>query len=190
MLKQFLSLFFFAFISFNASAVEVAGVTFSNTIENTNLKLNGAGIRHKLFFKIYAAALYVEAPSQDENTVITQSGNKRLVMHILYDEIDKEKMVDSMVDGFEDNLSDADLKSLKSKIDRLLAQYQGVKENDVLMFDYSTEKGTTFSINGSDKVTIKGADFNQALLKIWIGDDPATGSLKEDLLGIKDDDDY
>lgn len=190
MLKQISSLFIFALLSFNVSAVEVAGVQFTDRIENTNLKLNGAGIRYKIFFKIYAAALYVESPSQDANIVITQNGDKRLVMHIVYDEINKEKMIDSMIDGFEDNLTSDEFKNLKSRIDQLLAQYQGVKENDVLMFDYTIKKGTTFSINGTDKVTIAGAEFNQALLKIWLGDEPATSSLKDALLGLKEESNY
>lgn len=187
MSKQIVSLFIFIFLSFNVSAIEVAGVQFNPSIENTKLKLNGAGIRYKIFFKIYAAALYVESPSNDAHQVINQEGNKRLIMHIIYDEIDKKKMVDSMVDGFEDNLTSQQYAELKPRIEDLLEHYQGVKENDVLVFDYNSNQGTTFSINGENKTTIKGADFNQALLKIWIGDDPATHSLKNALLGLKDD---
>lgn len=175
------------FLSFNSSAIEVAGVKFEDAIANTNLKLNGAGIRYKVFFKIYAAALYVQTPSTDQNNVITQDGEKRIVMHILYDDIDRKKMVDSMIEGFEDNLSDDERTPLQSRIDELLTHYQGVKEGDVLMFDYKPNQGTTFSINGTEKTTIKGSDFNQALLKIWVGDEPATSNLKQNLLGIKDD---
>ncbi len=188
MLKPFISLFLFALLSFNVSAVEVGNVEFKEHIANTKLNLNGAGIRYKFFFKIYAAALYVENPNTDANTVITQDGSKRLVMHIIYDEIEREKMVGSMLTGFEDNLSSEQFSAQKSNIDNLLTHYQGVKEGDVLMFDYTPSKGTTFSINGTDKITIKGSDFNQALLKIWIGEDPATDSLKTDLLGAAESD--
>jgi len=190
MIRLISSLFIFALLSFNASAIEVGGVQFETRIANTDLKLNGAGIRYKFFFKIYAAALYVETPSTDANTVITQQGSKRLIMHIIYDEIERAKMVGSMVDGFEENLSSSEYKALKNRINSLLAEYQGVNENDVLMFDYTPNKGTTFSINGTNKVTIEGADFNQALLKIWVGDDPATSSLKTDLLGGEESSPY
>ena len=183
MIKTIFSAFIIALLSFNVSAIEVAGVKFEENIANSNLKLNGAGIRYKFIIKVYAAALYVETPSKDEKTVINQAGAKRLVMHIIYDDISREKMVDSMVEGFEDNLSDTEHSALKQRIDTLLTHYQGVKENDVLMFDYVPNQGTAFSVNGTVKTTIKGADFNQALLKIWIGDEPATSSLKDALLG-------
>ncbi len=183
MSKLLISLFLSAFLSFNASAIEVGGVSFKDTIAESGLTLNGAGIRYKVFFKIYAAALYVETPSQDATTLITQDGNKRLIMHILYGDIEREKMVNSMIEGFKDNLSSDEYSALKKDIDNLLTHYQGVKEGDVLMFDYTPDKGTTFNLNGVDKVTIQGAAFNQALLKIWLGDNPATDSLKRDLLG-------
>jgi len=161
-------------------------VQFNPTIESTNLKLNGAGIRYKFFFKIYAAALYVESTSDDANKVLNQKGSNRLIMQMIYDEVEKEKMVNSMVEGFEGNLSSENYKLLQPRINDLLAQYQGVKKGDVLVFDYTPNKGTTFSINGNNKVTIQGADFNQALLSIWIGEEPATDSLKNDLLGIQE----
>lgn len=189
MLKHILSLFISALFSFNASAAEVAGVQFAENIAGSNLKLNGAGMRYKLWFDVYAAALYVESPSTDGAKVINQNGAKRLIMHIIYDDISKQKMVDAMLEGFEDNLSREEHAKLKPRIDSLLSHYQGVQENDVLVFDYTPNKGTTFSINESNKVTIQGIDFNQALLKIWVGDEPATDSLKDALLGIKDNSD-
>jgi len=52
MIKLISSLFIFALLSFNASnasAIEVGGIPFEARIANTNLKLNGAGIRYKFF---------------------------------------------------------------------------------------------------------------------------------------------
>ena len=49
------------FTSLEASAKKIAGVDVPQTvtIENKNLVLNGAGIRKKLFIKVYVGALYL-----------------------------------------------------------------------------------------------------------------------------------
>ncbi|MES9980409.1 MAG: chalcone isomerase family protein, partial [Candidatus Thiodiazotropha sp. 6PLUC5] len=44
-------------------------------------------------------------------------------------------------------------------------------------------RGTRVRIKGDEKATIPGDDFFQGLLKIWIGSDPVTKSLKRDMLG-------
>ncbi|MGS0730103.1 chalcone isomerase family protein, partial [Shewanella sp. 0m-11] len=43
--------------------------------------------------------------------------------------------------------------------------------------------GVTAYKNGQAQATIAGEDFRQALLKIWLGKEPAQNSLKEAMLG-------
>ena len=54
-------------------AKEVAGVNVpeSTTVEGKTLKLNGAGLRKKVVFKVYVAGLYLETPSKDAAAVIS-----------------------------------------------------------------------------------------------------------------------
>lgn len=169
-----------------SQATEVAGINYpaSVTLPNNDktLHLNGAGIRYKIFFKIYAAALYVEKTSSDANEILADTGAKRLQLNILYDEISKQKMIDATLDGFADNLSDAERNRLAEKIKLFNQYYDTVREGDVLVFDYVPGQGTYFSVNGKHKGVIDGLEFNQALLKIWIGEYPATDALKRDLL--------
>ena len=40
-----------------------------------------------------------------------------------------------------------------------------------------------YTVRGDDKGTIAGEDFNRALLRIWLGEQPADASLKKAMLG-------
>ena len=56
-------------------------------------------------------------------------------------------------------------------------------EHDVVWLDYLPDRGTRVTINGDEKGWVEGADFNSALLAIWIGNDPISSKLKAKLLG-------
>jgi hypothetical protein len=53
----------------------------------------------------------------------------------------------------------------------------------VILIDYLPGSGTRITVNGAAKGTIAGEDFNRALLRIWLGDNPADSDLKKGLLG-------
>lgn len=169
-----------------SQAKEIAGVNYPDSITLPNyqksLVLNGAGIRYKIFFKIYTAALYVETPSNNSDDIINQTGAKRLHLVILHDEVSREKMVNATVDGFEDNLTEKERTELATEIAAFYEHFETVREGDELMFDYVPNQGTHFIFNGKEKGIIPSYKFNQALLKIWIGEYPATESLKRGLL--------
>jgi len=175
--------------SFNAYSVEIEGIIFNDQISLNDTKqvltLNGAGLRQKFFFNIYAAGLYVETTSQDVDTLLNQNGSKLFVMHILYTEIEQDEMVNSTIDSFKKNLTATEYLTLEPRIKSFSTQYQTVKTGDILIYDYTPNKGTRFSINNTLKGVTYGSDFNTALLKIWLGNKPASKDLKNDLLGIK-----
>ncbi len=172
----------------NANAKEIAGVMVNDTLQTedgTKLQLNGAGIRTKLFMDIYIAALYMEKPSATAGEVIADKGKKRIVMHFLYKEVSRDKLVDAWNDGFKENSSAGDLAKLQERINQFNALFVDVKKDDVIILDYAQATGTVVTIKGQKTGTIPGADFNEALLKIWLGEKPVTSSLKDDLLSYK-----
>ncbi len=188
--KYRLIFFLFFSLSLSAQAREIADVTIPQTISipgvEQSLSLNGAGIRYKFFFKIYIAALYVTQPSHKADDIINSKAPKRMLMHFLYDEVPLEKLVDGWNEGFEDNLSEAEQKSLAADIKGFNQMFESLKAGDVVELDYLPGKGTRVTIRGVEKGVIKGAEFNRALLKIWLGDEPVTEELKEALLGEDD----
>jgi hypothetical protein len=53
----------------------------------------------------------------------------------------------------------------------------------VVLLDYLPGTGTRITVNGQEKIVIKGEDFFQALLRIWIGRKPVDGRLRDAMLG-------
>ena len=170
-----------------AQARELAGVNIDESItlaENKQaLQLNGLGIRYKFFFKIYIAALYVQDRSSNAQAIVSSADAKRMSMVFLYDEVPREKLVAGWNEGFENNLTAEQLAALQPRIDQFNAMFETVKQGDVINLDYVPEKGTVVQIKGQQKGVVPGQDFNQALLKIWLGEYPVGDDLKQALLG-------
>ena len=94
-----------------------------------------------------------------------------------------KKLVKTWNEGFAKNNSPATLKSLRDRIDQFNALFSTVRKGDVILINYLPDDGTQVWINGSLKGMVPGRDFNQALLKIWLGDKPADENLKKAWLG-------
>ena len=164
-------------------AASLAGVTLPDTqqVAGKSLVLNGIGLRTKMMVKVYVAGLYLEQKSSDAGAIMKSDTPKRIVMHFVYHP-SKSQMVDAFNEGFQSNSPDA-LKVTKPDIDKLNAALQDLKEGDEMVFTYVPGTGTTLAINGTDKVTIAGLPFEQALLSVWLGPKPPTADLKKGMLG-------
>ena len=147
------------------------------------LKLNGAGIRTKFFMDIYIGALYLTQPASQAKSVLNDPGPKRVLMHFLYKEVSREKLVDGWNDGFRANTPDAGFLKLKDRIDKFNAMMQTVKAGEEIVIDFLADKTTVVTIKGEKKGTIIGSDFQSALLNIWLGNEPVTEKLKKAMLG-------
>jgi hypothetical protein len=169
-----------------ASAREVAGIDLPETVQLANdttpLVLNGAGIRKKFFFKIYVAGLYLPNRQTSTEAILNLPGPKRVRMHFLYKEVERDKLVTGWQEGFENNLDSASLKQLAPRLARFNQLFRTMRRDDVIDLDYQPEEGTRVLFNGELQGRIEGADFNAALLKVWLGDSPADSSLKTALL--------
>ena len=148
---------------FSALALEVKGVKVDETAQvgGSALVLNGAGVRTKLMFKVYAAGLYLTQKQADANAVINDTGNKRVSMHFLR-ELSSEKLLHGMNEGFEDNNSAAEMTAIDAQMKafrQMMAFAKAVKEGDVIVLDL-TSAGTQVSLNGKALGMIEGAAFN------------------------------
>lgn len=170
-----------------AAAVEIAGVDLPEQVtisgDNRVLYLNGAGIREKFFFDIYLAALYVSERSDNPSAIIGPDRPKRVQMDMLYKEVERQKFIDGWNEGFAANNPPAAMQALRERLDRFNALFQTLVAGDRVVLDYLPGSGTRVIIKGQERGVIPGFDFNQALLKVWLGDKPVTGPLKKALLG-------
>lgn len=170
-----------------AQALEVKGVALDGTAQLTPhgplLVLNGAGVRKKFFFSIYVGALYLPARSHSAQQILAANEPHRVLMHFLYHRVSADELAGAWRDGFADNLSPADFARVKDRLARFSALFGDVVKGDVVLLDYLPATGTRVIINGKTVGTVPGADFNRALLRVWLGSDPASDSLKRAMLG-------
>ena len=171
-----------------AQSVEVAGVPLAPTAQvgTALLQLNGAGLRAKVFFKVYVVGLYVPQKTKDAAELLAQKGARRLSLRMLRD-VDAESFVQALADGLQENHTPEQLAALKPQMDQFIADLRAVgevKTGDVIFFEYVPSLGTRISVNGQVRGrVIAGDDFFSAVLRIWLGDKPVDGSLKKALLG-------
>ena len=168
-------------------AREIDGVQFPDKLAlpdtNKTVQLNGVGYRKKFFVKVYIGALYTEKLARSRDDVMAMKGPKRIAMHILHDEISQEKLVNAWNEGFESNLSEDDLNKLRPQIDKFNAMFTTAKNGDEIYLDYIPGTGTRVTINGEKKGVIPGRDFSNAMVDIWLGENPADSKLKKAMLG-------
>ncbi len=170
----------------SAGAREIAGVDLAEEMTGENgmvLRLNGAGIRTKFFFKIYIAALYLENPQDNAAAIIADTGGKRMVMHFLHSEVGRDDLVAAWNDGFAANGSADQLAALAEEITAFNALFSGVKAGDRIVLDYRPGLGTAVTIRDEQIGLIAGKPFNDLLLSVWLGDKPVTEDLRKALIG-------
>jgi len=167
-------------------AAEVAGVNVEEKIRvgSSELVLNGAGLRSKLFIKLYLGALYTTQKSSTPAVLIDGTGPRRMNLRLLRD-IGADTLHGALEEGLQNNNSPAELEAVKAASEQFGALMKGigkVKEGDTVALDFSSE-GVAVSLNGESRGKVAGAAFARALLKVWLGEKPADAGLKKALLG-------
>lgn len=167
-------------------AAEVAGVRIDEKLKvgGSELVLNGAGLRSKVFIKLYVGALYVSQKSAAPGSLIDATSPRRMSLRLLRD-IGADTLYGALDDGLSNNNTPAELAEIKVPSEQFGALMKGigkVKEGDTVAIDFTAE-GVAVSLNGEVRGKVAGPAFARALLKVWLGDKPADGSLKKALLG-------
>jgi hypothetical protein len=168
-----------AVVAANLAGVEVPDTA---TVANTPLVLNGAGLRTKVFFKIYVGALYLQQKSSDPAAILSHAGPDRILMHMIYDGVSHDQFADAWHDDFKAN-NPGDYAALHDQIEQFISWFHDSKKDDVILMDYVPGTGTQVTWNGSVLGTIPGEAFHKALLNIYMGPNPPTSSLKDGMLG-------
>ena len=172
-----------------AFAAEVEGVKLAGKVRLGDavpeLTLNGAGVRTRVFFRVYVGALYLQSKQASTSAVLADSGPKRVAMHLLRD-LTAEQLFSALKDGLASNHAPEQVAKMEPQVKQLEGIFNAVKaakSGDVILLDYLPGAGTRITINRDDKGTIPGEDFYPALLRIWLGENPVDASLKKAMLG-------
>jgi hypothetical protein len=156
------------------------------TVGTQLLVLNGAGVRTTLFFKVYVLALYLPSRTSLASEVLALPGPARITMVLLRD-VTARQLTEALEDGVGDNHTAAELDKLRGRLNTLSAVMAGIKSarrGSVITLDHVPGAGTVVGLDGTNTgPPIPGDDFYRALLRIWLGDDPADSAVKKALLG-------
>jgi len=149
------------------------------------LVLNGAGVRTRFVFRVYVGALYLKQKMTAATEVLNDAGPRRVAMHLLR-ELSSDQLLSALNDGLKNNHSPEQLAALNAQIRQLegiFGTVKAAKAGDVILIDHVPDAGTRITINGVARGTIPGAEFNTALLRVWLGESPADSDLKKAMLG-------
>jgi hypothetical protein len=178
------------FASLSAGAVEIAGVKFDEGTEvaGSKLVLNGAGIRYKAVFKVYAAGLYLTRKASTPEAVTAASGPKRMSITMLRD-IDSGELGKLFSRGIEDNMERGAFVKLipgVMRMSQVFTDHKKLLAGETFMVDWIPGRGTVLTVKGKvEGEPFKEPEFFNALMAIWLGRSPADWQLKEQLLGQK-----
>ena len=171
-----------------AQTTDVAGVKFSNTVQvgSNKLLLNGAGVRYKVVFKVYAAGLYLAEKATTPEAVLAAPGPRRLQI-VMLREIDANELGKLFTKGMEQNAPREEFSKSIAGILRMSDIFSNRKKlvaGDSFAVEWVPGTGTVISVNGKPEgAPIKEPEFYSALMKIWLGKSPADAQLKDALLG-------
>jgi hypothetical protein len=165
-----------------AHARVVQGVAFAERVQAGDLPLrlhNAALLRYLKIIKAYVAALYLPEGVPPER--VLSDVPKRLEISYLVS-IKGGDFGKGAAPVLERNQTPAELARLWSRIERINAVYQDVREGDRYALTYLPGRGTELALNGTPLTVIEGADFAAAYFGIWLGREPLDATLKRDLL--------
>lgn len=172
------------------AAADVAGVRVDDetTVANQKLVLNGAGIRTRAFFKVYVAALYLPAKKTDYKDIAVLPGAKRVAVTMLR-EISSDDLGEALINGIRKNATPDEIRRFGTQLiamGNIFGKIPKLKKGETFAVDWIPGSGTVVSVDGKPVAeAIPDEAFYNAILRIWLGDEPADSSLKPALLGTK-----
>ncbi len=170
-------------LSSHAWALDVAGVNVAPTVSvrQKTLTLNGAGIRKKLFIKVYVGSLYTERKVTTPAQLLADPGEKLIRMSFVYKKVEKEKIVEAFAEGLANNSPDRSAVRRCEGVPFLVhVRFRGGGHGGHLHLPRRHGVGDAQREGPRDGPESGVA---RAVLLIWFGEKPADGGLKKGMLG-------
>ena len=177
-------------ISFTVAAatIDVGGAKIEDSVDlqGSKLQLNGAGVRYRAVFKVYAAGLYLGKKAATPEEVFAAPGPKRMSITLLRD-IDANELGKAFTKGFEENSPKAEMSKLIPgliKMGQIFSDQKKMVAGENFTIDWIPGTGTIVTVKGKVQgEPFKEPEFYAALMRIWLGSSPADFKLKDALLG-------
>ena len=168
-----------------ARAAKVAGMELPDSVDiaGETLALRGAGVRKRLFLKLYVAALYGGAEGADGAAIAAADEPMMIRLAIRSDLVTRDKMIDALNEGFAKSTG-GDTAPVQDGIDAMLAAMpEDIDPGDRYDLVYVPGEGTTLAQDGERLASVEGLAFKEALFGIWLSDDPVQADLRSAMVG-------
>lgn len=171
----------------NEHKTKDAGVPEKLSYEDSELILNGSGIRKKYFMDVYVCGLYLPEKNKDADEIIHSDGPLAVRLHIISKLITRDNMERVVREGFVRS-TDGKTANIQSQIDELMTNFKKTPVNVGDLFDmwYIPGKGLQGYKNEKPwgPIIVCGPEYRSALIGIWLSDDPIDPDLKTKMLGL------
>jgi hypothetical protein len=152
------------------------------TVDRSILHLNGFGLRTYSILRvhIYSARLYLEHLSSDAEAIIHSQETKLLTVKFEHS-VSADQARDAWRKGLANNCTGS-CELNPDDVQRFLSEVPAMRANDTfyLLFRRNT---ATVTVNGRQIGTISQPRLAEAMLATFLGPNPASPSLRQELLG-------
>jgi hypothetical protein len=163
------------------AGAELDGVRFEDrvTLEETELVLNGAGMRLATIFNIkaYAAALYVPRKTKDAAEILRAETPKQVIM-VFRRDVPKNRAAKTFREHVAANAS----KTITRELESLEQWIPDFARGDRLTVTCLPGSGVTITASNKKESLRGSAEFGTALLSMWIGPKPVDEDLRTAML--------
>jgi hypothetical protein len=190
--KCLTALFFIMLFPLSANALTIGGYDIPQVIPATSqhaeLKLNGASMR--ILYGVvdtYIGKLYVEHPLTDANKLIAANEYKRMVFQIVMKRISGRRIAKAMYEALQLNVTPEEATHLEQRLQLLVTMFDSsLKKGQESYVEWVPEQGTRVVLSGDVKGIIPGKDLYDAIMRIWIGENPVGSTFKRQVLGLEE----
>lgn len=159
------------------------------SLAGQHLVLNGAGVRYKLVFKMYALGLYLPQKSTSVDEILDMPGPKRVRMVALRD-VPMSEFGRLTARGIQAHATREDFVKILpdiARIGELYSSFDRAFQGDEVLLDWLPGTGMVVHFRGEKRGDpFVEPELFRTILKIWLGDKPADVQLKAALLGHDD----
>jgi hypothetical protein len=185
-MKSLFLLLTIATVSLAYGQTKIGGSVMPNVMKvgDEYLKMNGGGIRTKMFMNLYIGVLYLQEKSSDATTIINADKPMAVKIKIISGMVDNENFEEAIREGFNKSTKN-NIAPIKDRMEKMIKEgfAEDIQTSDVYDLVYQPATGCTLIKNNKSVVTVKGLDFKKALFGIWLGTQPAQEDLKLRMLG-------
>ena len=173
-------------ISLCAQENNIDGIEFQQelSINDDTFTFNGGGLREKFgFLDLYVGGLYLSKTSSDANQIVMSSNSMAIRIVIASKLVSRDRFIEALEEGFKNTTVG---KYTPIEIERFKEYLSDPFEpGDEIILVYSSEEEKTIIYKNTEiRGKFLGLPFKQALFGIWLGDNPAQESLKNQMLGF------